>query len=91
LRSLLACLRISPHSLEELSHGLMLRVRRIALIVNKLVAAGAIRQLETDREGGPFYALPGYVEASGRRDHSDVTLGRDYGGQYEAPIWRDEI
>ena len=68
----------------------MLPIRRIAPIVKEFVAAGAIRQLETDREGGPFYALPGYIEASGRRDHSDVTLGRDYGGQYEAPIWRDD-
>jgi len=67
---LLACLSISPHSLEELSHGLMLPIRRIAPIVKELVAAGAIRQIETDREGGPVYALPGYIEASGRRDHS---------------------
>jgi len=45
---LLACLRISPHSLEELSHGLMLPVRRIAPIVKDLVAAGAIPQLESE-------------------------------------------
>ena len=88
---MLACLRISPHSLEELSHGLMLLVRRIAPIVKEFVAAGAIRQLETDREGCPVYVLAGYVEASGRRDNSDVILSRDYGGQYEAPIWRDKI
>ncbi len=91
LLSIIACLpAISPHSLEELSHGLTLPVRRIAPIVKDLVAAGAIRQLETDREGCPVYALAGYAEASGRRDHSDVILGRDYGGQYEAPIWRDD-
>jgi len=69
----------------------MLPVRRIAPIVKEFVAAGAIRQLETDREGCLVYVLAGYVEASGRRDNSDVILGRDYGGQYEAPIWRDEI
>jgi hypothetical protein len=74
---LLACLRISPHSLEELSHGLRLPVRRLAPIAMEFVAAGVIRRLETDREGGPFYALPSYIEASGRHDHSDVTLGRD--------------
>jgi len=39
---LLACLRISPHSLEELSHGLKFPARRIASIIKDLVAAGAI-------------------------------------------------
>jgi len=88
---LLACLRISQHSLEELSHGLMLLVRRIAPIVKELVAAGAIVRLKgrTD-EGAVIYCLRDYVEASGRRDHSDVIFSRDYGGQYEAPIWRED-
>ena len=48
----------------------MLPIRRIAPIVKEFVAAGAIRQLETDREGCPVYVLAGYVEASGRRDNA---------------------
>jgi hypothetical protein len=44
-RSLLARLRNSPHSLKELSHGLMLPARRIAPIVKELLAAGAIIRL----------------------------------------------
>jgi hypothetical protein len=70
---LLACLRISPHSLEELSHGLMLPVRQVAPIVKELVASGAIRQLETDREGGPFYTPACYVEPADRLDNCEAS------------------
>lgn len=49
--------------------------------ITSLVACG---------EGGPFYASAGYVEPADRFDISDLVLGRDYSGQYEAPIWRDD-
>jgi hypothetical protein len=38
----------SPHSLEDLSHGLMLPARQVAPIIKEFVAAGTIRQIETD-------------------------------------------
>jgi hypothetical protein len=46
-------------------------------LVNALLPEGSIVRLDTDREGGPFYCLAGYAEASGRRDHSDVIFSRD--------------
>jgi hypothetical protein len=55
-----------------------------------LIAAGSIIKLVSKREGGPFYAPAGYVEPADRLDNSDLVLGRDYSGQYEAPIWRDD-
>jgi predicted transcriptional regulator len=88
---LLACLRTSPDSLEELSHGLTLTARQVAPIVKELLDAGAIVRLKgRDDEGRAIYALAGYVEASKRLDNSDLDLGMDYSGQYEAPIWRDD-
>jgi hypothetical protein len=81
---------LAPFSVEELAFDLKRKPYEVRLLVNALLREGSIVGLDTDRKGGPFYALPGYIEASGRRDHSDVILGRDYGGQYEAPIWRDE-
>ena len=75
-----------------MAHGLSLSPRRIAPIVNELVAAGEIVKLEgrTD-EGRAVYTLFGYVEPYERRDHSDMILGRDYGGFYESPLWRDDV
>ena len=55
-----------------------------------MIAAGAIIKLDSKREGGPFYAPAGYVEPADRCDNSDLIFGRDYSGQYEAPIWRDD-
>jgi hypothetical protein len=61
-------------------------------LVNALLREGSIVRLDTDLEGGPFYCLAGYAEASGRRDHSDVIFSRDYGRQqYSWPTWTDEL
>ncbi len=60
------------------------------LLVNALLREGSIVELDTDREGGPFYALAGYVEPGDRLDNSDLVLGRDYSGRYDTPIWRDD-
>ena len=69
----------------------MLPARQVAPIVKELVAAGAIVRLKgRDDEGRAIYALAGCVEASKRLDNSDLVLGRDYSGQYEAPIRRDD-
>jgi hypothetical protein len=84
----------SINILQPLCHSklTMLPVRRIAPMVKELVTAGAIRQLETYREGGPFYAPAGYVEASEKRDHSDQRLYRNYGGQiYDSQAWTDDV
>jgi hypothetical protein len=43
-----------------------------------------------DDEDRPNYAMVSYVWAADRLDNSDLVLGRDYSGQYEAPIWRDD-
>jgi hypothetical protein len=37
-----------------------------------------------------FYAPVSYVEPADRLDNSELVLGRDYSGQYEGPIWRDD-
>jgi hypothetical protein len=39
-------------------------------LVNALLREGSIVKLDTDREGGPFFALPDYIEAAEKRDHS---------------------
>lgn len=83
-------LRQSPFSVEELAGDLKRKPYEVRLLVNALLREGSIVKLDTDREGGPFYALAGYVEPADRLDNSDLVFGRDYGGQYEAPIWRDE-
>jgi hypothetical protein len=59
-------------------------------LVSALLRDGSIVKLDTDRKGGPFFAPAGYVEDTRKRDHSDVVLPRDYGGYYDAPIWRDD-
>jgi hypothetical protein len=51
-----------------------------------------IIKLDSDREGGPFYAPAGYFEAFEKRDHSDQWLYRNYGGQiYDSPTWTDDV
>jgi predicted transcriptional regulator len=83
-------LRQSPFSVEELADDLKRKPYEVRLSVNALLREGSIVKLDTDREGGPFYAMPDYVEPADRLDNSDLVLGRDYSGQYEAPIWRDD-
>jgi len=83
-------LRQSPFSVEELAFDLKRKPFEVRLLVNALLHEGLIVKLDTDREGGPFYAPAGYVDPVYRLDNSDLVLGRDYSGQYEAPIWRDE-
>jgi hypothetical protein len=39
----------------------------------------------------PDYALAGYIKPADRLDNSDLAVGRDYSGQYKAPIWRDDV
>jgi hypothetical protein len=63
----------------------------VRLLVNALLREGSIVKLNTDRECGPFYAPAGYVEPADRLDNSDLVLGRDYSGQYEAPRWVDDV
>jgi hypothetical protein len=90
--SIIACLRVSPCSLSELAYSLpRIPPGRIAASVKELLAAGQIVRLEgrTD-EGRAIFALRGYVEDADRLDNSDLIFGRDYSGQYEAPIWRDD-
>jgi predicted transcriptional regulator len=83
-------LRQSPFSVEELAFDLKRKPYEIRLLVNALLREGSIIKLDTDRDGGPFYAPADYVEPADRLDNSDLVLGRDYSGQYEAPIWRDD-
>jgi hypothetical protein len=85
-------LRQSPFSVEELAVDLKRKPFEVRLLVNALLRQGSIIKLDTDREGGPFYALPDYVEASEKRDHSDQRLYRNYGGQiYDSPAWTDDV
>ena len=83
-------LRKSPFSVEELAFDLKRKLFEIWLAVNALLRDGLIIKLDTDREGGPFFAPAGYAERADRLDNSDLVLGRDYSRQYEAPIWRDD-
>jgi hypothetical protein len=83
-------LRWSPLSGKELAFDLKRSVVEVRILVNALLRDGSIVKLDTDREGGPFYAPADYVEPADRLDNSDLVLGRDYSGQYEAPIWRDD-
>jgi hypothetical protein len=62
----------------------------VRLLVKALLRDGSIVKLDNDREGGPFFGLSGYVEPVDRLDNSDLVLGRDYSGQYEAPIRRND-
>jgi|SoiMethySBSTD1v2_1073268.scaffolds.fasta_scaffold36077_2 hypothetical protein len=62
----------------------------IRAAIARSIAAGAIIKLVSKREGGPFYAPAGYVDSADRLDNSDLVFGRDYSGQYDAPIWRDD-
>jgi hypothetical protein len=48
---------------------------------NGLLREGSIVKLDSDPEGGPFYAPSDYVEPADRPDNSDLVLGRDYTGQ----------
>jgi hypothetical protein len=50
-----------------------------------LVRGAALRCRKETR-----YAPAGYVYPVDRLDNSNLVLGRDYSGQYEAPIWRDD-
>jgi len=59
-------------------------------LINAMLREGSIVKLDTDREGGLFYAPADYVEPADRFDNSDLALGRDYIGRYEGPIWRDD-
>jgi hypothetical protein len=56
-------LRQSPFGVEELAFDLKRNAFEVRLLVNALLREGAIVKLDTDREGGPFFALPGFVEA----------------------------
>jgi predicted transcriptional regulator len=85
-------LRQSLFSVEELAVYLKRKPYEVRLLVNALLREGSIVRLNTDREGGPFYAPAGYVEASEKRDHSDQRLYRNYGGQiYDSPAWTDDV
>ena len=55
-------------------------------MINAMLLKGSIVKLDTDREGGLFYAPADYVEPADRFDNSDLVLGRGYIGRYEAPI-----
>jgi hypothetical protein len=83
-------LRQSPSSVEELAFDLKRKPFEIRILINALLREGSIVKLDTHREGGPFYAPAGYVKPADRLDNSDLVLGREYSGQYEAPIWRDD-
>jgi predicted transcriptional regulator len=83
-------LQQSPFSVEELAFDLKRNAIEVRLLVNALLREGLIVKLDTDREGGPFYAPAGYVEPADRLHNSDLVFGRDYSGLYEAPIWRDD-
>jgi hypothetical protein len=84
---------LSPCSLGELAHFIpKLKPLQVRLIVNALVREGQVVKLEgrTD-EGRPIFALAGYAEACEKRDHSDLRLARDYGGNYDAPKWTEDV
>jgi predicted transcriptional regulator len=83
-------LRQSPFSIEELASDMKRSAVEVRQLINALLREGSIVKLDTDRGGGPFHALAGYVEPADRLDTSDLVLGWDYSGQYEAPIWRDD-
>jgi hypothetical protein len=91
---IIRCLTLAPHSLSELVHGIPLhKPLQIRLLVGALLRETVITRLEgrTDN-GAPIYCLPGYVEASGRRDHDDQRLARDYGSQcYSSPAWTADV
>jgi predicted transcriptional regulator len=53
-------LRQSPFSVEELAFDLKRKPFEIRLSVNALLRDGSIIKLDTDGEGGPFYAPAGY-------------------------------
>src|SRR5215510_7051804 len=65
-------LRQSPFSVEELAFNLKRKPFEIRAAIARLIAAGAIVKLDTDRESGPFYAPAGYVETADRLDNSDL-------------------
>ena len=89
--AIFSCLRISPCSLEELAYNFGVRIRQVTPLVKQLLKAGAICRLDSKREGGPFYCLPGYVEDSGSRDNSDLLDGRDFSKQYLGQGWRESL
>jgi hypothetical protein len=61
-------------------------------LVNALLREGSIVKLDTEDEGGPFYAMPDYVKPSEKHDHSDQRPYRNYGGQiYDSPAWMDDV
>ncbi|HEY7184462.1 MAG TPA: hypothetical protein VIC84_23700 [Blastocatellia bacterium] len=90
---IIRCLCLAPHSFAELVNGLpKQKPAEIRKALNALRLAGQIMQLDSGREGGPFYALPGYVEETRKRDHSDQRLHRNYGGRiYASPAWTDDV
>jgi hypothetical protein len=59
--------------------------------VSHFPADAIVRVEGRDGEARAIFALSDYVEASGRRDHSDLVLGRDYGQQYTRQAWHDEL
>ena len=71
-------LRQSPFSVEELAFDLKRKPYEVRLLVNALLREGSIVKLDTDREGGPFYASPRYREPAGYVDHSDLILALSY-------------
>jgi hypothetical protein len=71
-------LRPSPFSVEEPAFDLKRKPYDVRLLVNALLREGLIVKLDSDRDGGPFYALADYREVADRRDNSDLVLGRDY-------------
>jgi hypothetical protein len=82
----IASLRLSPASLGELCFFLpRIKPLEIRLAVKALRREGVIVLLETDREGGPFYALFDYSEPEAWANHSDLILARDYGSSYSRP------
>ena len=59
-------LRQSPFSIEELAFDLKLSAFEVRRLVNAMLRESSIVKLDTDREGGPFYALTGYLEPADR-------------------------
>jgi len=57
-------LRVAPFCVEELADDLRRKPFEVRLLINALLREGAIVKLDSGREGGPFYEMPDYVEAS---------------------------
>ena len=57
-------MRVAPFCVEELADYLRRKPFEVRLLINALLREGAIVKLDSSREGGPFYEMPDYVEAS---------------------------